>query len=117
MTITNLVFVTRNPSVSFDDFVAYYEEVHLPLTQRVMGDTMPKEFRRLYTDSSLPTAIGPNRGIDLVLEMVFQDGEHVGRFMARIGESDNAKVLQEIWPHQCVENGETVVTAARTFGY
>ena len=117
MTITNLVFITRKPSLSFDDFVAYYEELHLPLTHRLLGDTMPKEFRRHYTDSSLPTAIGPNRGIDLVLEMVFEDREAVDRFLARIGEGDNAKVLQESWPNYCDEKGETVVTAARTFGY
>ena len=117
MAVTNLVFITRKPSLPFDDFVAYFEQVHLPLMHEVMGDTMPKEFRRHYTDSSLPTAIGPNRGIDLVLEMVFEDTKALERFLARIGEGDNAKLLQEDWPIYCDEKGETVVTTARTFGY
>ena len=117
MTITNLVFITRKPSLSFDEFVAYFEEVHVPLTYKVMGDTMPKEYRRHYTDSSLPALVGSNRGIDLVLEMVFEDREALDRFLSRVGEGDNMKVLQDSWPNYCDEKGETIVTAARTFGY
>ncbi|KAJ6458100.1 hypothetical protein C8R47DRAFT_1163486 [Mycena vitilis] len=81
MTITNLVFVTRKPSVSFAEFVKYSEEVHVPLTTRIAGDTMPKSFRRHYTDSSSPSYVGPNRGVDCILEMVWEDEAAVGELL------------------------------------
>ncbi|KAJ7601554.1 hypothetical protein DFH06DRAFT_1324341 [Mycena polygramma] len=115
MTVTNLVFVTRKPSVSFAEFVKYSEEVHVPLTTRIAGDTMPKTFRRHYTDSSNPSYVGPNRGVDCILEMVWEDEAAVGRFLAKLGEGDNTKVLQDDWKHYIDDKGETVVGVSQTF--
>ena len=117
MTVTNLVFITRKPGLAWDDFVKYFEDVHVPLMQQRLGDTLPKEFRRLYTDSSQPAPIGPSRGIDLILEMVFQDEAAEGRFEDRIREGDNMQVLQGSWKHYCDDKGETIVRASPTFGY
>ena len=116
--VTNLVFVTKKPGLPFDDFTRYFEDVHIPLMHKLVGDTMPVEFRRTYIDSSRPPYIGPYRGVDLVMEMVWEDAAGVGRFMAKLGERDGevAATLQASWPNYCDEKGETVVGAARTEG-
>ena len=115
MTVTNLVFVTKRPGLPFDDFTRYIEDVHIPLMHRLLGDTLPKGFRRIYMDSSKPTYIGPFRGIDLVMEMVWEDEAGVGRFMAKLGEGENIRILQDSWPNYCDEKGETVVGVGRIF--
>jgi hypothetical protein len=116
MTVTNLVFVTKKPGQSFDDFTKYFEDFHIPLMHQLLGDTLPSSFRRFYIDSAKPTYIGPFRGIDLVMEMAWEDEAGVGRFMARLGEGENAKLLQDSWPNYCDEKGETVVGVGRMMG-
>lgn len=116
MTVTNLVFVTKKPEQSFDEFIQYYETVHIPLMHRHLGDTLPKSFRRFYTDSATSTYIGPSRGIDLIIEMAWEDEVGVGRFMARLAEGGNAELMQDSWVNYCDEKGETVVGVGRVFG-
>ena len=114
--VTNLVLVTKKPGLLFDDFIAYVEDVHVPLMQRVFGDTLPNEFRRTYIDSSTAPFVGPYRGIDFIMEMGWEDQAGVGLFMVKSGEGDNTAVMQASWTHYCDEKGETVVGVSRTFG-
>lgn len=89
----------------------------MPLLHRLVGDTLPESFRRIYVDPSKPTYIGPYRGIDLVMEQTWNDDAGPGRFMAKLGEGENAKVLQDNWEKYCDGKGETVVGAGRVFGF
>ena len=109
MTVTNLVFMTKKCGLPFVDFTKYFEDVHITLMHRLLGDTLPDGFRRIYIDSSKPPYIGPFRGVDLVLEMVWEGEAGVARFMAKLGEGENAKLLQDSWSNYCDEKGETVV--------
>lgn len=83
---------------------------------RLLGDTLPQSFRRMYVDSSKPTYVGPHRGVDLVMEMAWNDEAGVDRFMAKLGEGENAKLLQDSWTKYCDEKRETVVGAGRICG-
>lgn len=117
MTVTHLVFVTKKVGLPFDDFVAYLENEHVPLMQRLLGDAVPSTFRRNYVDSSNSPFIGPSRDIDLVMEMTWETDTGRKRFLAKLAEGDNARLLQESWPNYCDEKGETVVGAGRAHGH
>ena len=113
--VTNVVLVTKKPGLPFDDFVAYIEATHVPLMHELLGDTLPTTFRRLYMNPSTPPYIGQYRGVDLIMEMGWEDEAMCGRFMAKLGEEEGkvAKLLQASWPNYCDGRGETVVGVAR----
>ena len=48
MTYTILLFVTRNPKLSPSEFKPYYENVHIPLAQRLCNGNWPFNFTRRY---------------------------------------------------------------------
>ena len=117
MSVKALALVTKKADMSFDEFIHYFETVHVTMMQRIFADTLPTEFRRIYMDSSKAPAAGPSRGIDLTVVMVFDDEEAYGRFLAKFGEGDHQKTLTDDWYKYADERGETVIRVDQAFGF
>ncbi|KAL7624820.1 hypothetical protein AAE478_004034 [Parahypoxylon ruwenzoriense] len=93
MTIRVLMLVYRRPDLSPQQFRKHYEEVHMPLTREVAGDTFPLTHIRRYIprsttpknhstdkDPYLAVVAGGNPfdvEVDCVTELIFRDREHL----------------------------------------
>ena len=51
MTYTIILFVTRNPALSPEEFKDHYENVHIPLAQRLCNGNWPFHFTRRWLQS------------------------------------------------------------------
>ncbi|CAI6340421.1 unnamed protein product [Periconia digitata] len=48
MTYSIVIFVTRKPTITPDEFKDYWENHHIPLLQSLTGDSFPRQHRRQY---------------------------------------------------------------------
>jgi len=101
-----LVLTARRPDLTPDQFKHHYENVHIPLLRRLLGDAFPLTQERNYTprsaDGSVEALIGGgDLAYDCVTVSVFADGEHLQRAVAESNdprkkvkrEEDEAKFL------------------------
>ncbi|KAJ4993088.1 hypothetical protein SVAN01_01440 [Stagonosporopsis vannaccii] len=133
MAYTILLFVTRRPGLSPEEFKDHYENVHIPLAQRLCAGTWPSKFTRQYLARITRKGFGgPNnpdrpplllRGdahvidYDVVSEMTFDSERTFQAFYKRVYEKDVAAKLAadetkflELGKTRIVVVGETIST-------
>ncbi|KAF9697248.1 hypothetical protein EKO04_005006 [Ascochyta lentis] len=133
MTYTILLFLTRNPSLSSDEFKHHYENVHIPLAQRLCASNWPDKFTRQYlariTRKGFGGPANPDRpplllrgdaqdiDYDCVSEMTFANQHAFHAFYKRVYDKDVAaklaadeKSFLELGKTRVVVVGETVAT-------
>ncbi|KAF2993393.1 hypothetical protein E8E13_000864 [Curvularia kusanoi] len=109
MTYTILLFVTRNPKLSPEQFKEHYETIHIPLAQRLCGGNWPFKFTRRYLARITRKGFGgpsnPDRpplilrgnahdiDYDCVSEMTFESERAFQAFYKRVYEKDVAAKL------------------------
>lgn len=97
---------TRRQDFTPDQYKHHYENVHIPLLRRLLGDAFPLTQERHYiprsADGSLETLVGSgDLAYDCITISVFADGEHLQRAVAESNdpkkkaerEEDEAKFL------------------------
>ncbi|KAI0835770.1 hypothetical protein F5Y06DRAFT_275337 [Hypoxylon sp. FL0890] len=93
MTIRVLMLVYRRPDLTPEQFRKHYEEIHMPLTREIAGDTFPISHIRRYIPRSASSqnssdgkeqypaiVAGGNPAdvqVDCVTELIFRDKEHL----------------------------------------
>ncbi|KAJ4333145.1 hypothetical protein N0V95_009499 [Ascochyta clinopodiicola] len=133
MTYTILLFVTRNPTLSPEQFKQHYETVHIPLAQRLCAGAWPDKFTRQYlariTRKGFGGPANPDRpplllrgdaqdiDYDCVSEMTFASEPAFHAFYKRVYDKDVAaklaadeKSFLELGKTRVVVVGETVST-------
>lgn len=133
MTYTILLFVTRRPDLSPEQFKNHYENVHIPLAQRLCAGCWPTKFTRQYLARITRKGFGgPNnpdrpplllRGdaqninYDVVSEMTFESEHAFQSFYKKVYEKDVAAILAadetkflELGQTRVVVVGETIST-------
>lgn len=122
MTYTIILFVTRDPSLSFDQFKHYYENTHLPMVYNLIADVWPTKFTRRYIARISRKGFGgpanPDRppltlrghmnelDCDCIAELVFGSEDKFQKFYKKIYEKDIAKILVED-ENKFLEKGKT----------
>lgn len=109
MAYTILLFITRKPTLSPEEFKHHYENVHIPLAQRLCAGSWPSRFTRQYLARTNRKGFGgpanPDRpplflrgdaqvlDYDCVCEMVFESENAFQTFYRKIYEKDVAAKL------------------------
>jgi hypothetical protein len=101
-----LVLTARRQDLTPEQYKHHYEEIHIPLLRRLLGDAFPMAQERHYiprsTDGSLQSLIGSgDMAYDCITISVFADEEHLQRAVAgsndttkkTVREADEAKFL------------------------
>lgn len=131
MTYTIVLFVTREPSLTFEEFQDYYEHKHLPMVYSLISEVWPTTFTRRYLARISRKGFGgpanPNRppltlrgdlkelDCDCIAEMTFPDEKGFQNFYKRIYEKDIAAILAED-ERKFLEKGKTTaVVVAETW--
>ncbi|KAG9199466.1 hypothetical protein G6514_008429 [Epicoccum nigrum] len=133
MTYTIILFITRNPKLSPEEFKSHYENVHIPLAQRLCGGSWPFNFTRRYLARITRAGFGgpsnPDRpplvlrgdaqdiDYDCVAEMTFESEHAFQAFYKKVYEKDVAAKLAadetaflEMGKTRIVVVGETLAT-------
>jgi hypothetical protein len=111
MTYTLLLFVTRDPSLTFDEFQDYYEHKHIPLVYSLIADVWPTTFHRRYFARVSRKGFGgpanPDRPLlmlrgnmnevdcDCIAEMNFACEKEFQKFYKKIYQKEIAAILAE----------------------
>ena len=103
MPYTILIFTSRRPDLSPDDYKSHYETKHVPLLQSIGGPVFPKSYTRRYVERSATQStdgvhypatavLGPTEDFeyDCVTELVFVDEAAFNTFMGLAGQPDAA---------------------------
>lgn len=109
MTYTILLFVTRDSSLSFEEFKDYYEHKHIPLAYSLAKDEWPLRFARRYfvrisrigfgsqpnQDRPILTLRGDMTELDCdcIAELSFTNEKAFQRFWKKIYQLEVAKLL------------------------
>lgn len=101
-----LVLTAQRPDLTPDQYKHHYENVHIPLLRRLLGDAFLLTQERNYiprsADGSVEALIGSgDLAYDCITISVFTDGEHLQRAVAESNdpqkkakrEEDEAKFL------------------------
>ena len=133
MTYTIMLFVTRKPNLSPEEFKDHYENVHIPLAQRLCAGNWPFKFTRQYlarvTRKGFGGPANPDRpplllrgtaqdiDYDCVGHMEFENEHAFQAFYKRVYEKDVAAKLAadevqflELGKTRVVVVGETIST-------
>ncbi|RAH75691.1 EthD domain-containing protein [Aspergillus aculeatinus CBS 121060] len=103
MTLKAIVFLSRSPKVTPQEFKDYYENHHMPLAKKIAGSSFPTLHQRWYLvrNPRDPASIDPSNTNylakvyagqaddfpwDVCVEMIFEDMQHWGAFQARLAE-------------------------------
>ncbi|KAI1406383.1 hypothetical protein F4819DRAFT_441425 [Hypoxylon fuscum] len=111
MAIKVLMLIYRKPDLTPAEFRKHYEDVHMPLTKKVAGDTFPLSHTRRYiprattpqdlsatTEKYPPVVLGGNPadvGVDCVTELVFRDKKHMQLYFEMPHSPGAAAKLEE----------------------
>ncbi|OAL49370.1 hypothetical protein IQ07DRAFT_52351 [Pyrenochaeta sp. DS3sAY3a] len=111
MTYTIILFVTRSPGITSEQFRDYYEHKHIPLLYSLVGNYWPKAFRRRYLARIHRKGFGgpanPDRptlmlrgdmsdlDCDCVAEMSFDNEIIFQKFYTAIYTKHNAAILAQ----------------------
>ncbi|XXH00016.1 hypothetical protein Hte_006357 [Hypoxylon texense] len=106
-----LMLIYRRPDLTPEQFRKHYEEIHMPLTKDLTGDTFPLSHTRRYIprsastpDSSTSTTeypaivLGGNSAdveVDCVTELIFRDKEHMQSYFVLPNAPGAAVKLEE----------------------
>ncbi|KAI1774305.1 hypothetical protein F4818DRAFT_419551 [Hypoxylon cercidicola] len=106
-----LMLIYRKPDQTPEQFRKHYEEIHMPLTKDLAGDTFPLSHTRRYIprpasapDSSTGTkeypavVLGGNPAdveVDCVTELIFRDKEHMQSYFVLPNAPGAAAKLEE----------------------
>ena len=103
-----LAFLRKNPSLTTEEFINYYETKHIPLIVSVSGDTLPTTYKRRYFHqgkaASATEAFGvlhhPSDGssavpYDAVTELGFPDKQASETWVAKM-RANEAVVADEL---------------------
>jgi len=109
MAYTLILFITRNPTLTSDEFRDHYEYTHIPLCRSLIGAAWPTTFRRRYLarihragfggpanpDHPLLTLRGDllHEDYDCIAELSFASEPHFQLFYRSIYAKENAAVL------------------------
>lgn len=133
MSYTIILFVTRKANLSPEEFKDHYENVHIPLAQRLCAGNWPTKFTRQYlariTRKGFGGPANPDRppmllrgdaqdiDYDCVSEMTFENEDAFQAFYKRVYEKDVAAKLAadettflELGKTRVVVVGETIST-------
>jgi hypothetical protein len=111
MTYTIILFVGREPSLTFDEFKNHYEHTHIPLAYSLLSDVWPTTFHRRYFARVHRKGFGgpanPDRppltlrgdmhemDCDCVAELSFPSEKDFRKFYKKLYEKEIAAVLAE----------------------
>lgn len=95
-----LVLTARRQDLTPDQYKHHYENVHIPLLRRLLGDAFPMTQERHYIprspDGSLETLIGSgDLAYDCITISVFADGEHLQRAVAESNDPEKKAEREE----------------------
>ena len=133
MTYTIILFLTRKPELSPEEFKHHYENVHIPLAQQLCAGSWPFKFTRRYlariTRKGFGGPANPDRpplllrgdaqdiDYDCVSEMTFESEDAFQAFYRRVYDKDVAAKLAtdemtflELGQTRVVVVGETIST-------
>ncbi|KAG9192639.1 hypothetical protein G6011_11373 [Alternaria panax] len=109
MTYTVVLFVTRNPNLTSEQFRDHYEHTHIPLAHSLLAPCWPIDFKRRYLARISRKGFGgpanPDRpplmlrgemnelDCDCIAEMTFDSEVHFQDFYKKIYAKENAALL------------------------
>jgi hypothetical protein len=109
MTYTIILFVTRSPNLTPEEFRDHYEHKHIPLAHSLLTPCWPIDFRRRYlariTRKGFGGPANPDRpplmlrgdmselDCDCIAEMTFENNAHFQEFYKKIYAKENAALL------------------------
>lgn len=124
MTYTIILFITRNPALTSDQFRDYYEYNHIPLVHRLTAPSWPIEFKRRYLARISRKGFGgpanPDRpplmlrgemnetDCDCIAEMSFESEAIFHQFYKRVYAKENAAILAKD-EERFLETGKTQI--------
>lgn len=122
MTYTVVLFITREPSLTFEQFQDYYEHKHIPMVYSLISEVWPTTFHRRYFARISRKGFGgpanPDRppltlrgdmkelDCDCIAEMTFPSEKRFQNFYKKIYEKEIAAVLAED-ERRFLEKGKT----------
>ncbi|KAI1458970.1 hypothetical protein F4805DRAFT_423186 [Annulohypoxylon moriforme] len=111
MVIRVLMLIYRKPELTPEQFRKHYEEIHMPLTRKVAGNTFPLSHIRRYIPRSTPTQQSPTNSdqypaivaggepeavhVDCVTELIFRDKQHLQSYFEMPHAPGAAAQLEE----------------------
>ncbi|EMD93795.1 hypothetical protein COCC4DRAFT_65991 [Bipolaris maydis ATCC 48331] len=119
MTVTVMVFYTRRPEVTPEDFQSHIEQVHLPIYLEVFSENKPLSFTIRYTErvssgagdrlgavTSMTGRAAPDDpvvligepkelGWDAVSEMTFRDELHIQQCLSVMDGSGGERIKED----------------------
>lgn len=106
MAIRMLLLVYRKPGTTPEAFKRHYEEVHIPLMQKLSGDLFPITHTRRYITRTSPEdgesplqqqmAGAPDAlACDAISELVYRDTEHLQAGSALLQNRENAPIVAQ----------------------
>lgn len=82
-----IAFLVKQPHLSTDEFIDYYENKHVPLIVSLSGDTLPVIYKRRYLRKEPEYLVhGQPANFDVITELVFPDREAQGAWTAQLGK-------------------------------
>ncbi|KAI6080829.1 hypothetical protein F4821DRAFT_265511 [Hypoxylon rubiginosum] len=106
-----LMLIYRKPDLNPEQFRKHYEEIHMPLTKDLAGETFPLSHTRRYIPRPTPApdassgtgeypaiVLGGNPadvGVDCVTELIFRDKEHMQSYFVLPDAPGAAAKLEE----------------------
>jgi hypothetical protein len=109
MPYTIILFVSRDSSLTFEEFQDHYENKHIPLAYSLLSDVWPTAFHRRYlariTRKGFGGPANPDRPLlalrgdlaemdcDCVAELTFPSEKHFSKFYKKIYEKEIAAVI------------------------
>ena len=91
-------FLCKNPSLTTEEFIDYYENHHVPLVISLSGDKLPKVYKRRYLQH--PGWVQAKEGaaqvdFDVVVELAFEDLEAWMAELSKNGGGEKIPVDEE----------------------
>jgi hypothetical protein len=124
MTYTIILFVTRNPNLTSEEFRDHYEHTHVPLAHSLLANCWPIHFKRRYLARISRKGFGgpanPDRpplmlrglmnelDCDCVAEMTFESEARFQQFYKGLYAKENAAILARD-EERFLEKGKTRV--------
>ncbi|KAI1163046.1 EthD domain-containing protein [Nemania serpens] len=90
MPYSMLVFLHRKAGTTPDQFKAYYEGTHIPLTRGLTGTAFPLTHTRRYPRPILLVGADGELDYDAVTEVTFEDESAFQNFFAVLQRPENA---------------------------
>ena len=89
-------FLCKNPSLTTEEFIDYYENHQVPLVISLSGDKLPKVYKRRYLQH--PGWVQAKEGaaqvdFDVVVELAFEDLEARKAWMAELSKNGGGEKI------------------------